>query len=227
LRRKVYDGVDRLPIVLTTNAYNLQVGFPKASIEAAVARGQGVSITGAALETLTLEALLDSSVALVIDIMTDNRKRTLSDLRLLIKNHGGTVTPTSYLFQKRGKVLFDNGEKGLSVDEVLDEVIEAEAEDVDMDTDSNIVVWTEPSIVTVVAEKLSKTLGFKVKTSGIIWHPNEETLAPLGSEEAANTLSQLIDALQDNPNVQGVFVNVARGSIDDRLWSEIREKINR
>jgi transcriptional/translational regulatory protein YebC/TACO1 len=122
-------------------------------------------------------------------------------------------------------VLFDN-EKGLSVDEVLDEAIEAEAEDVDTDADNNIIVWTEPSIVAAAAEKLSKTLGFKVKTSGIIWHPNEDTLAPLGSEEAATALSQLIDALQDNPNVQGVFVNVTRGCVDDGLWSEIREKIN-
>ena len=214
-----------LPIIFATQLTTPSAGFPKASIEAAIARGQGVSTSGAALEALTLEVLLDSSVALVIDILSDNRSRTLSDLRFLIKTHGGTVTPTNYLFQKRGKVLFDNSEKRLSMDKVLDEAIEAEAEDVDTDEDGNMIVWTEPSSVTATAKKLSKILGIKVKTSDIIWDPKEDTLAPLRSEEAANTLSQLIDALHDNPNVHGVYLNVTQGNIDDKLWSEIKEKI--
>src|SRR5436190_22490915 len=96
-------------------------GFPKSSIEAAIARGQGISFTGAALESVILEAILPPSVAFVIDCQTDSKLRLLQDLRLIIKNYGGTVTPTSYLFEKKGIIVFEKDERGIGVDEVLDE----------------------------------------------------------------------------------------------------------
>ncbi|TKA71829.1 hypothetical protein B0A49_06172, partial [Cryomyces minteri] len=79
-------------------------GFAKASIEAAIARGQGVSASGAKLESLTIEAILPPSVAVVIDCETDNKLRTLADVRLLIKHYEGNVTPTNYLFAKKGRI---------------------------------------------------------------------------------------------------------------------------
>jgi transcriptional/translational regulatory protein YebC/TACO1 len=207
-------------------AHIFPAGFPKASIEAAIARGQGLSTSGAALESVTLEAILPPSIALVIDIETDNRKRSLADLRVVIKNHKGTVTPTSYLFTRRGRVLFEKDERRLGVDEVLDEAIEAGAEDVEADDDGNIVVWTAPSGVTAAAERLGKGLDLKVKSLHLIWHPNEDTLAPLDSKETVENLAALVDALRDEPTVQGVYTNVIQGTIDDDAWSELEEKIS-
>jgi transcriptional/translational regulatory protein YebC/TACO1 len=133
----------------------------------------------------------------------------------MIKRHGGTVTPTSYLFTRRGKVLFEKDDRALGVDDVLDEAIEAGAEDVETDEEGNILVWTEPSGVTAAAEQLGKSLDLKVKSAELIWHPNEDTLAPLDSQEAADALGQLVDALEDDPNVQGVYTNVTQGTLEE------------
>lgn len=207
------------------HAYISTAGFPKASIEAAIARGQGLSTSGVALEPVTLEAMLPPSIALIIDIETDNRKRTLPDLRLIIKNHGGTVTPTGYLFTKRGRVVFEKDEKGLGTDEVLDDAIDAGAEDVQLDDDGNIVVWTEPSGVAVAAKKLGDGLDLKVKSVDLIWHPNRDTLAPIESKETMKTLEGLISALQDDPGVQGVYTNVTQGTMEDDVWMAFQEKV--
>jgi transcriptional/translational regulatory protein YebC/TACO1 len=145
---------------------------------------------------------------------------------VVIKNHKGTVTPTNYLFTRRGRVLFEKDDRGLGVDEVLDEAIEAGAEDVEADNEGNIVVWTEPSGVSAAAERLGKCLDLKVKSLNLIWHPNEDTLAPLESKETVENLAALVDALRDEPTIQGVYTNVTQGTIEDDAWSALEQKIS-
>lgn len=195
-------------------------------MEAAIARGQGKSTTGAALEAVTLEFIMPSTVAMIVDAETDNKNRTIADLRLLIKNHGGTVTPTSYLFQKKGRIAFEPDDRNLGVDDVLDEAIEAGAEDVELDEDGNIVVWTESNMTSSAGEALGKSLDLKVVSSDIIWDPNEDTKIPLEDEEAAIKLCNFIEALQDVSEVQGVYANVAQGALDDEMWDEVQEKLD-
>lgn len=191
-------------------------------MEAAIARGQGKSATGAALETLTLEVIMPPTVAMVIDAETDNKNRTLMELRMLIKSHGGTVTPTSYLFQRKGRLQFEKDDRNLGVDEVLDEAIEAGAEDVETDEDGNIVVWTEPSKVTSAAQALQTSLGLRVGSSDIIWDANEDTRVPLEHETSVKALSEFVAAVQENPNVQGVYANAAQGKLSDEVWEHLQ-----
>jgi transcriptional/translational regulatory protein YebC/TACO1 len=195
-------------------------------MEAAIARGQGKSATGAALENVTLEVILPPTVAMIIETETDNRARTLMDLRYLVKSHGGTVTPTSYLFRKKGRVSFEKDERNLGVDEVLDEAIEAGAEDVETDEEGSIVVWTEPAKTTAAAQALQKSLGLKVESSDIIWDANEETKVQLESEDVVKALSNFVEALQDNPNVQGVYANVAQGKLADEVWEDLQVRLD-
>jgi len=108
---------------------------------------------------------------------------------------------------------------------VLDEAIEAGAEDVEADDEGNILVWTDPSGVTTAAEKLGKSLDLKVKSSDLIWHPNDNTLAPLESQEVVEILLELVDALQENSSVQGVYTNIAQGTIDDETWLDLEGRI--
>jgi transcriptional/translational regulatory protein YebC/TACO1 len=194
-------------------------------LEAAIARGQGRSTTGAALESLTLEAIMPPSTAIVIDIETDSRKRALADLRSIITKRGGTVTPTSYLFNRRGLVVFEKDERDLGVDEVLEEAIEAGAEDVEVGEDGNILVWTEPSGITKAAEQLKEKHGLKVLNSEIIWDPNEDTLVPLESADGTKLL-ELATVLQDSADVQGVYANITQGNLDDDTWSELQDKLD-
>ncbi|KAI6709424.1 hypothetical protein JHW43_008060 [Diplocarpon mali] len=204
-----------------------KAGFPKASIESAIARGQGKSSTGAALESITLEVIMPPTVAMIIETETDNKARTMMDLRHLVKVHGGIPTPTTYLFQKKGRVEFE-AEEGKGVDEILDDAIEAGAEDVETDDDGNIVVWTEPNKTTATAEALQKSHGIKVTSSDIIWDANEDTKVPLDAEQpdTIKSLVAFLDALQNESNVQGVYANCAQGNLADEDWKEVSGKLD-
>lgn len=116
-------------------------GFPKTSVDSAIARGQGVSSTGAALQPVVVEAMLPASIAVVIDCQSSSKARTLQELRAIIKRHEGNVTPTCYMFSKRGRIVIErDGDGSPDAEDLLDEAVEAGAEDVDVDDDGNIVV---------------------------------------------------------------------------------------
>jgi len=163
---------------------------------------------------------------MIIDAETDNRNRTLMDLRVIVKHYGGTVTPTSYLFQKKGRISFEGDERNLGVDDVLDEAIEAGAEDVEADNEGNIIVWTEPNMTTAAAEALIKSHNLKVQSSDIIWDPNADTKVPLENPAFAQRFIELIDAMRDHPNVHGVYANVAQGKIEDELWEDLQSRLD-
>ncbi len=120
-----------------------EAGYPKVSIESAIARGQGVSSSGKALEAVVVEALLPSSVAVIIDCLTDSKARTLQDVRSVIKDHDGMVSAIGYIFTKRGRILFDPGEQDLTAEDVLDEALEAGAEEIEDDENGDIMVRTQ------------------------------------------------------------------------------------
>ncbi len=115
-------------------------GFPKASIDAAIARGLGVTASGKPLESVLVEAIVPPSVAVVVDCQTDSKLRTLQELRTIIKDHDGTISPVSYMFTKRGRISFERDERGRTADDLLDDALEAGAEDIEADEDGNIVV---------------------------------------------------------------------------------------
>lgn len=194
-------------------------------MEGAIARGQGRSVSGAALEYITLEAIMPSSVAMIVEAETENARRTLEDLRHTFRKHGGRVSPTAYLFQKRGRLSFEKDERNLGVDEVLDDAIEAGAEDVEADDDGNILVWTEPNKTTSAATALQKSRELKLESSDIIWHANEDTKIPLGPEEAQK-LSNFLDLVRGQQGVQALYANVARGSLNDDAWDDVQGKLD-
>ncbi|CAD6501705.1 BgTH12-01955 [Blumeria graminis f. sp. triticale] len=216
------------PRLATLVANAKKVGFPKASLEVAIARGQGISVTGTTLESLTIEAIMPPTIALIIDCETDNKAKALMDIRFKIKSYGGTATSTNYLFQKKGRIVFENKEKALGVDDVLDHAIEAGAEDVEVDNNQNIVIWTNPSQTISTAKDLQKTLALKLMSSEIIWDANKDTLVPLTDIDIMklNSLFDLVEDLQKVNDVQGVYANVTQGNLSDERWTELKGNLN-
>ncbi len=157
-------------------------GFPKASIESAIARGQGRSPTGTALESLTIEAMVPPSVAIIVECQTDSKARTLNDVKLAIKESGGTMTPTSHMFDRKGKIVFV-GSQGIGEEEIFDQAIEAGALDVQMEEDSKVVVYAESSHTTAVADALATSSGLKVESLDIIWDPKEDMIVDVAASE--------------------------------------------
>lgn len=176
--------------------------MPKASIDVAVARGQGKSSTGAGLESITLEVMMPSSVAMVIDVETENKQRALQDLRSMIKKHKGTVTPTAFLFTRLGRIILkDNGHE---FDEVFMQALEAGAEDVEQDEDNDIIVWTQPNTMHQAVQNLGKVLpSAEILSSEIMWSPTANRIK-LDDVDAATAIGNFLVALQEYPDVQGI-----------------------
>ncbi|MCJ1249910.1 hypothetical protein MMC30_007136 [Trapelia coarctata] len=185
-----------------------KAGFPKQSIEAAIARGQGRSTSGAALENVTIEAMLPNAIAAVIECQTDSKLRLLQVLRDMFKSYGANITPTTYLFDKKGKLIFQPSAKA-SGDELLEHAIEAGALDVETDDDGNIVVLTEPSEVTSVGQALTNSLGLKIESTELIWDPKKDSAVDVDSPQTLEAISKLTIRLEEEPSVLGIFFNVA------------------
>ncbi|KAI1169976.1 duf28 domain-containing protein [Nemania sp. FL0916] len=220
-----------------------KAGMPKANIDVAIARGQGKSETGAGLETATLEVMLAPAVAMVIDIETDNKQRALKDLRPIIKKCGGNVTPTAFLFARRGRVVLRRGAadgdgnanaKALDFDEVMMQALEVGAEDVEkedveqdeeeQDDSGNVVVWTQPSAMHQVAQDLAKTLGLEILSSDIIWSCTSDKVK-IDDDEAASVLVKLLNSVQEYPDVQAIYINAERGDVSEEAWSAVEEAL--
>ena len=151
--------------------------------------------------------MLPFSVGAVIECQTDQKMRALQDIRTTIVRRGGSITPTSFLFERKGKVVFEKKE-GISSDEVLDQAIEAGATDVDMDGTGRLVVETEPSQLSLVVQQLRNSLGLNVESSDIIHDPKEDTIVSLKDEDMME-VEELVALIEDDPSVQDVYINAS------------------
>jgi YebC/PmpR family DNA-binding regulatory protein len=199
--------------------------IPKDKIEGAIARGQGKSATGASLESVVVEAVLPGNVAAIIECETDNRLRTLTAVRLAVKTAEGREGPSSYLFTKRGRIIFEPKE-GVGEEEALDAALEAGATDVEED-ENGIVVFTEPGETKSVSEAISAALSLNIKMSDIMWSANEETKVDLVTTEAASTLQAFLDDIEEKePSVQAISMNLRPGAeLPEETWRGIAERL--
>ncbi|KAI1487781.1 transcriptional regulator TACO1-like protein [Biscogniauxia mediterranea] len=213
-----------------------KAGMPKANIDLAIARGQGRSSTGASLENAILEVMLPAPepIALVIAIESDNKQRSLKDLRFILKKFNGNVTPTAFLFERRGRSILKSKSKDSKVDfdDVLMQALQAGADDVveeegaeDEDGGNGVVIWTQPNMTHQVAQKLAEELGMEIASADIIWSATSDKVA-LNDEEAAKTLGAMLVALRDYPDVQAIYANAEQGSVPDEIWEEVEENLD-
>ncbi|KAI4229556.1 MAG: hypothetical protein LQ349_006377 [Xanthoria aureola] len=173
-------------------------GFPKDLIERAIAKGKGLSLSGDPLQTITVEAMLPPSVSAIIECQTDNKKRTLEDLRLLLKGAGGMITPTSHLFDRKGHIMLES--KGeLEEEQIMEHVIEAGALDMELGKDRrSLSVYTNPNEMASIAQSLSASLGLNMGSSEIIWVARPEFVVDMeeAEEEPRLALDEIISKLQ-------------------------------
>ncbi|KXH41253.1 hypothetical protein CNYM01_04612 [Colletotrichum nymphaeae SA-01] len=206
----------------------IQDGVPKAVIDSAIARGQGRSASGASLESLTLEAILPPGVALIIEVETESKARSLQDLKVLVKKHKGTANAATFFFTRLGRVVFAAKEGGapVGIDDIMDDAIECGAEDLEADEEGNLVVWTQPNMTNAVVNGVGPKFELELLSSEIIWNANEDTKVKIDEGLEATTLSELLAALQEFPEVQAVYGNPTRGDIPEEQWSGIEENLD-
>jgi YebC/PmpR family DNA-binding regulatory protein len=176
--------------------------MPKDNIERAVQRGAGAG-EGDAHESMVYEGYAPGGVAVIATILTDNRNRTASDLRHIFTKNGGSLgTPGSvaWQFDRKGLVLVDR--EGVDEDELMELALAGGAEDVSEDG-TQWQVTTDPGDFMGVRHSLEE--------GGVGYVSAELTMVPKTTievtEKEARQVLRLIDELEDNDDVQGVYAN--------------------
>ncbi len=176
--------------------------MPKDNIERAIQKGAGGGDSDA-FEECVYEGYGPAGVAILVETLTDNKNRTVGEVRHLLNKYGGNLGANgcvSYLFEKKGLIQFDTG--GLDTDALLEAALEAGADDVQEEDDSLTVV-TSPSAFEQVKRGLEEA-GHSPVHATISLEPM--STVKLGGKEAESMLA-LADALEDLDDVQSVNAN--------------------
>jgi len=176
--------------------------MPKDNIERGIQKGVG-GAEGERFEEVVYEGYGPGGVAILLEALTDNRNRTVGEVRHVLTKFGGNLGASgcvSYLFDKRGLIVVERG--AADPDAVLEAALEAGAEDVVVSDDA-IEVVTDPTSFEGVRQALDAA-GFRASHAEITMQPS--TTVPLKGDQAASML-KLSDALDDLDDVQGVFAN--------------------
>ena len=176
--------------------------MPKDNIERAIAKGTGEGGEADAIEAVLYEGYGPGGVAVLVEAFTDNRNRTSADIRhILSKNSGSLGEPGSvaYLFDKKGTIVIDATR--YSEDQLM-VAVEAGAEDITTEEDVFEVI-SEPGDFTAVRGALEQA-GVQMERAEMTYRPT--SLVPIDEAQAVR-LMRLIDALEDNDDVDAVHAN--------------------
>ncbi len=187
--------------------------MPKDNIERAINKGTGADQDADAFERIVYEGYGPGGVALLVDALTDNRNRTGSEVRHTFSKWGGSLGEpgsVNYLFERKGELVVD---ASLYSEDDLMAAIDAGAEDVVEDGDVFEIV-TDHTSLTAVREALEEA-GVSIQSAEIRMRPTTRTPVEEGD---AGTLMRLIDALEDNDDVQAVHGNF---DVDDAVLERV------
>ncbi|OIN09704.1 YebC/PmpR family DNA-binding transcriptional regulator [Oceanisphaera psychrotolerans] len=182
------------------------------TVDRAVKRGAG-ELDGQVLETIVYEGYGPGGTAVMVECMTDNRNRTVSDVRHAFSKNGGnlgTDGSVAYLFEKKGVISYSDADE----ETVMEAALEAGADDVVVNDDGSIDVYTQWDEFGSVKDALDAS-GLESDNAEVTMIPS--TSAPL-DEETAPRFMRLIDMLEDADDVQEVYHN---GEISDELAEKL------
>jgi YebC/PmpR family DNA-binding regulatory protein len=178
--------------------------MPKDNIDRAIAKGSGADADADAFETIMYEGYGPEGVAVIVEALTDNRNRTAADVRHLFAKHGGNLGATgavAWQFDRRGVVVVPAD--GVDEEELLLVAADGGAEDIEQDGDV-FQVTSAPESLTSVREAI-EAAGFGVDSAELMLVP--KTTVAIEDEAKARQVMRLIDALEDNDDVQDVYAN--------------------
>jgi len=206
---------DANPRLRTVIAKAKEANMPKDNIEKAIKKGTG-ELEGYNLEEITYEGYGPSGVAIIIDVMTDNRNRTTAEIRNLFTKSGGNLGESgcvSWIFENKGVITLRADR--YDEDTVMEVALESGADDVKRDGD----VW---DITTSVdgfhfVKSLFEQKGFELLVNDVMRVPN--TTVRLGRKDAEKILN-LMEKLEDHDDVQNVAANF---DIPDEIMQEINQ----
>jgi len=176
--------------------------MPKDTIERATRRGAG-ELEDVAYEEIRYEGYGINGAAVIVDCMTDNRTRTVADVRHAFSKHGGnlgTDGSVAFLFKHCGQILFP---PGTDENRLLEAALDAGAEDVITNDDGSLEVVTGPYDFLAVKDALGKA-GFKPEFAEVTMKPSTEVI--MAGDDAVR-MQKLLDAIESLDDVQDVYTN--------------------
>ena len=174
--------------------------MPKDNIERAIKRGTG-GMDGVAYEEIRYEGYGLNGAAVIVDTLTDNRTRTVAEVRHAFTKYGGNLGSTgsvAFLFKHCGQMLFA---PGTNEDKLMEAALEAGADDVVAHDDGSLEVLTDPDEFARIRDALAKA-GFKAELAEVTMKPANET--EMSGEDAVK-MQKLLDALEGLDDVQDVW----------------------
>lgn len=177
--------------------------MPKDNIERAIKKGTG-ELEGAAYEEVSYEGYGPGGVAILVDVMTDNRNRAASEIRHIFSRNGGSLGEAgcvSWMFSKMGSIVFNRDR--VSEEEIMEIALEAGAEDI-RDQEDQIEVTTSMEDFSTVKNAFDeKSVAYELAEITMI----PQTTVPIEDEKVAQQLLRLIEALEDSDDVQNAYAN--------------------
>ncbi len=199
--------------VLAAKAENM----PKDNIDKAIKKGSGELEGAAAYEEVTYEGYGPGGVAVLVEVMTDNKNRTVSEIRHIFSKHGGNLGENgcvSWIFEKKGNIVFNKND--VDEDALMELVLEAGGEDV-VEQESEYEVITDPSAFEAVREAIEK--------AGLTYVMAEIGMIPQNTvkmdEKKAEQMLKLMEKMEDNDDVQHVYANF---DIPDEIMEKLGQQ---
>jgi len=196
--------------ILAARAANV----PNDNIDRAIKKGTG-ELAGAQLEEILYEAYAPGGVAMMIEIVTDNRNRSANDIRTLLSKNNGTFADSgsvSYLFNRRGEIRLDR--TNASEDQIMEIALDAGAEDIQEEGDDWVVYTATDQLFQVAGVMREKNLASR--TLNLIYQP--QTTVTVSDLDTAKSLIRLYDLLDDYDDSQHIHANF---EIDDAIADQL------
>lgn len=193
------DGNPRLRLAI---AKAKEVNMPADNLKKAIQKGTG-ELPGVAYEESNYEAYGPGGVAMLIEVSTDNRNRSVSEIRNILDNHGGRMGEAgsvAWMFHKKGDIVIDKSKA--DEEKLMTLALEAGADDFRVSEDQFEIV-AEPGDFEAVRKAIADA-GIEPDSSGITFLP--QTTIRLGEKEAEAML-KLMEALEDHDDVQNIYAN--------------------
>ena len=192
-----------------------EVNMPNDNIKRAIDKAVGGG-EGSNLEEVTYEAYAQAGVAVIIECMTDNKNRTLPEVRNVMSKRGGNMAEkgaVSYLFNSRGLIVFN----GPTEDQVMEVALDFDVEDVATSVDGTVEVTIAVDGFEALKESFDKA-GIKYESAEVTMIPSMEI--PIEDKEVAEKILSIIDALDELDDVQNVYHNA---QFSDALMDQLAE----
>jgi YebC/PmpR family DNA-binding regulatory protein len=194
---------DANPRLRTILAKARTANMPAANVDKAIKKGTG-ELPGVTYEEASYECYGPGGVAILMTVLTDNKNRTVAELRHIVDRYNGRMAEAgsvAWIFEKKGQIIVSK--RSISEDDLIELALEAGAEDVLADQDDSYEIYTDPKAFMSVKEQI-EAKGVPIESAELTMIPR--ITVPLAGKEAKQALT-LVEMLEDHDDTQEVHVN--------------------